>query len=274
MCRHCRPLRLARHCSGTSIAGWLPRGGRGAGAGGGALPRCICQPVSSGQQLQLAGVGGGAEAAAAAAAAAGRPVQPRLQARHGTTVPHRPCPASHAPPARPPRAAAAPPFNTLLAPHPTPPARPQDTPKALHKCIPTPEGKERGVGFHSAITVGSLLPSRMPLMKGSIVEVLATPSQVDFIVTNPEDGNEMMWQVGGWVGAWGGWITVCVGGGGGRGEQVPGGQAWKASGCFFATAAAQQRRAPRRACACMCLPACLAAFNFVSGVNCTLPHPL
>lgn len=73
------------------------------------------------------------------------------------------------------------------------PACLQESNKALHKSMQSEEG-DRAVGFHSAITVGSLLPARMPLMKGSEVEVLATASYVEFIVTNPADGNEMLWQ--------------------------------------------------------------------------------
>lgn len=51
---------------------------------------------------------------------------------------------------------------TSLAPLATPP--PQDLPKALHKCTPNKD-EERATGFSSAITVGSLLPARLPIMK-------------------------------------------------------------------------------------------------------------
>ncbi|GFR40728.1 hypothetical protein Agub_g1337 [Astrephomene gubernaculifera] len=69
----------------------------------------------------------------------------------------------------------------------------EDTSKALHKCLPNPAG-ERATGFSSAITVGSLLPARLPVMRGTVVEILVTPREVSFIVLNPEDGKEMIWQ--------------------------------------------------------------------------------
>lgn len=71
---------------------------------------------------------------------------------------------------------------------------PQDMHKALHKCQPSATHNERATGFSSAITVGSLLPARLPMMKGSVVEVLVTPREVAVIVSNPADGAEMVWQ--------------------------------------------------------------------------------
>ena len=50
----------------------------------------------------------------------------------------------------------------------------QDAPKALHKCHQDEVTGERPSGFCSAITVGSMLPVKLPLMKGSIVEILAS----------------------------------------------------------------------------------------------------
>lgn len=69
----------------------------------------------------------------------------------------------------------------------------QDQQKALHKCTSGPNG-DRPTGFCSAITVGSHLPVKLPLMKGSIIEILARNSCVEYLVTNPEDGMEMTWQ--------------------------------------------------------------------------------
>ncbi|GLC38665.1 hypothetical protein PLESTB_000457800 [Pleodorina starrii] len=69
----------------------------------------------------------------------------------------------------------------------------QDQTKALHKCMPN-AADERATGFSSAITVGSLLPARLPIMKDTVVEILVTPREISFIVTNPEDGAEMVWQ--------------------------------------------------------------------------------
>jgi hypothetical protein len=66
--------------------------------------------------------------------------------------------------------------------------------KALHKCK-HPDGSEfrENVGFSSSITVGSMLPFKVPLMKGSIVEVLATRGRFEFLVLNPPDAQELFW---------------------------------------------------------------------------------
>lgn len=69
----------------------------------------------------------------------------------------------------------------------------QDQPKALHKCYNDSDGA-RPSGFCSAITVGSMLPVKLPLMRGSIVEILARKDRLAFIVTNPPNGMEMTWQ--------------------------------------------------------------------------------
>ena len=50
----------------------------------------------------------------------------------------------------------------------------QDQPKALHKCLPDEASGERPIGICSAITVGSMLPIKLPLMRGSIIEILAS----------------------------------------------------------------------------------------------------
>ena len=63
----------------------------------------------------------------------------------------------------------------------------------MHKCYTGTEG-DRPSGFCSAITVGSLLSTKLPLMKGSIIEILARKDRLEFIVTNPADGLEMTWQ--------------------------------------------------------------------------------
>lgn len=66
--------------------------------------------------------------------------------------------------------------------------------KSLHKCR-HPDGSEfrENVGFSSAITVGSLLPFKVPLMKGSVVEVLAARGRFEFLVLNPPDAQELFW---------------------------------------------------------------------------------
>lgn len=51
----------------------------------------------------------------------------------------------------------------------------------------------RPSGFCSAITVGSVLPVRLPLMRGSIVEILASRDRLQYIVSNPPNGMEMTW---------------------------------------------------------------------------------
>lgn len=72
------------------------------------------------------------------------------------------------------------------------PASLQDQPKALHKCFECQNGV-RPSGFCSAITVGSLLPVKLPLMRGSVVEILLSKSRLSYIVTNPPNGTEMTW---------------------------------------------------------------------------------
>ena len=72
------------------------------------------------------------------------------------------------------------------------PASLQDQPKALHKCFESESGV-RPSGFCSAITVGSLLPVKLPLMRGSVVEILLCRSRLSFLVTNPSSGTEMTW---------------------------------------------------------------------------------
>lgn len=68
----------------------------------------------------------------------------------------------------------------------------QDHAKALHKCHSTPNN-ERPAGFCSSITVGSQLPIKVPVMKGSVVEVVARRGRVEFLITNPPDGQELYW---------------------------------------------------------------------------------
>lgn len=69
----------------------------------------------------------------------------------------------------------------------------QDLPKALHKCYRMGGEVARPSGFCSAITVGSVLPVRLPLMRGSIVEILASRDRLQYIVSNPPNGMEMTW---------------------------------------------------------------------------------
>ncbi len=67
----------------------------------------------------------------------------------------------------------------------------QDDPKALHKCKEA--HGERPTGFFSSITVGSFLPVRVPVMKGSDIEVLVSAGRLECIVNQPSNGLEMTW---------------------------------------------------------------------------------
>ncbi|GAX82988.1 hypothetical protein CEUSTIGMA_g10415.t1 [Chlamydomonas eustigma] len=69
----------------------------------------------------------------------------------------------------------------------------QDNPKSLHKCLADTCG-ERPSGFYSSITIGSLLPVRLPVMKGSIIEMVARRDRLDVIVTHPLDAAELSWK--------------------------------------------------------------------------------
>ncbi len=69
----------------------------------------------------------------------------------------------------------------------------QDQPKALHKCYSDAEGN-RPSGFYSAITIGSMLPVKLPLIRGSVVEILASKDRLDLIVTHPRAGSELTWK--------------------------------------------------------------------------------
>jgi hypothetical protein len=71
-------------------------------------------------------------------------------------------------------------------------ARAQEDDKALHKCVQEehkferlrgslPE-EQRPTGFSSAITVGSMLPFKTSIMKGSVVELLARRCVLAWVV--------------------------------------------------------------------------------------------
>mmetsp|Transcript_18747 Transcript_18747/g.52635 ORF Transcript_18747/g.52635 Transcript_18747/m.52635 type:complete len:293 (-) Transcript_18747:308-1186(-) len=74
----------------------------------------------------------------------------------------------------------------------------ENDPKALHKCCSCkdyPQSISRATGFCSAITTGSNLPVRIPLVKGSDIEILCWPTRVEFIITQPTEGAvEIVWQ--------------------------------------------------------------------------------
>lgn len=63
----------------------------------------------------------------------------------------------------------------------------------MHKCV-TETNDVLSVGFCSQITVGSQLPFRVPVVKGTIIEVLIRPGKAAFTVTNPTDGWDTRWE--------------------------------------------------------------------------------
>lgn len=67
--------------------------------------------------------------------------------------------------------------------------------KALHKCRgPDDRDFAAAVGFSSTITVGSQLSVKVPVMKGSTVEVVARDGLFEAVVTNPRGAQELYWQ--------------------------------------------------------------------------------
>lgn len=66
--------------------------------------------------------------------------------------------------------------------------------KALHKCRRPDEREfDAAVGFSSTITVGSQLSNKVPVMKGSVVEVVARDGLFEAVVTNPRGAQELYW---------------------------------------------------------------------------------
>ncbi|CAD7697912.1 unnamed protein product [Ostreobium quekettii] len=65
--------------------------------------------------------------------------------------------------------------------------------KALHKCL-TETGNAFCIGFCSQVTVGSQLPFRVPVVKGTTVDVLVRPGKAQFIVKNPADASNTHWE--------------------------------------------------------------------------------
>jgi hypothetical protein len=79
----------------------------------------------------------------------------------------------------------------------------QEDDKSLHKCQQDEKkfdrltaplvDSERPTGFCSSITVGSMLPFKTSIMKGSVVELLARRGRLEILVQNPLDGQELYW---------------------------------------------------------------------------------
>lgn len=65
---------------------------------------------------------------------------------------------------------------------------------ALHKCVPTARGgRERAVGICSQITAGSALPFKVSMMRDTAVDVLLRRGRIEFVVCNPEGGQDLYW---------------------------------------------------------------------------------
>ena len=57
---------------------------------------------------------------------------------------------------------------------------PQPTPTALHKCMSAPGcADHRAAGFCSQITAGSLLPLKAPVMRGTLVDLVARRGHIE-----------------------------------------------------------------------------------------------
>jgi hypothetical protein len=80
----------------------------------------------------------------------------------------------------------------ILHPHTRLAPPPQDNAKALHKCQ-VMDSEVPPYGMCSNITVGSQLFFKCPLMKGSVVEVMADRERLVYIVHNPHKGKELQW---------------------------------------------------------------------------------
>lgn len=62
---------------------------------------------------------------------------------------------------------------------------------ALHKCLDT--AACRAVGLSSHITTGSALSFKVPIMRGSLVEVVVLAHTLLVFVCNPQHARELLW---------------------------------------------------------------------------------
>lgn len=62
--------------------------------------------------------------------------------------------------------------------------------KALHRCLESGSGR-RAVGVCSAITVGSQLSLKVPVIKGSLVEIIARRGLLQALVHTPKEGQQV-----------------------------------------------------------------------------------
>lgn len=68
---------------------------------------------------------------------------------------------------------------------------------ALHKCQAVPGAPdERCVGFCSQITAGSLLPLKAPVMRGTVLDIVARRGRLEVVLNYPPDAKEISWHGG------------------------------------------------------------------------------
>lgn len=68
---------------------------------------------------------------------------------------------------------------------------------SLHKCVSLPSDlRARCTGFCSQITAGSLLPLKAPIMRGTVLDIVARRGRLDIVLLYPEDAKEISWHNG------------------------------------------------------------------------------
>lgn len=68
---------------------------------------------------------------------------------------------------------------------------------ALHKCQAVPSSpNDRCTGFCSQITAGSLLPMKVPVMRGSVLDIVARRGSLEVLLLYPPSAKEITWQNG------------------------------------------------------------------------------
>ena len=68
---------------------------------------------------------------------------------------------------------------------------------ALHKCLAVANfPDERCMGFCSQITAGSLLPLKAPVMRGTILDIVARRGSLEVVLHYPPDAKEISWYQG------------------------------------------------------------------------------
>lgn len=73
----------------------------------------------------------------------------------------------------------------------------QPTQTALHKTAAVvEEPSHRCTGFCSQITAGSLLPLKFPILRGTVIDLMAQRGRLEAILQYPPDAKEIHWQNG------------------------------------------------------------------------------